>query len=131
MVQILEETLAATKTPIRALVISNPHNPLGRCYSHETLLGIAEFCSNNKIHLISDEVFGLSVFSSRDLQGAPDFTSVLALDKKVIPEDLVHVVWSVSKDLALSGSRLVCPMDVHQCVLTRLGHSRHEERNTS
>lgn len=112
MVQILEETLAATKTPVRALIISNPHNPLGRCYSRETLLKIAGFCSNNKIHLISDEVFALSVFSSKDLPDATNFTSVLALDQKIIPQDSVHVVWSVSKDLGLGGARLVCSLYV-------------------
>lgn len=90
-------------------MLCNPHNPLGRCYSKKMLEDCAKFCQSRGIHLISDEVFALSSFKSPDLPDVPDFTSVLSLDPKSLGCDpeRIHVIWSMSKDLAASGIRLV------------------------
>ncbi|KZL67726.1 1-aminocyclopropane-1-carboxylate synthase (ACC synthase) [Colletotrichum tofieldiae] len=90
---------------IRAVMIVNPNNPLGRCYPRETLVRIMRFCEKHKIHLVSDEVYGLSVFSSSG--SLPTFTSVLAIDPEgIIDPDLVHVEYGLAKDFAASGMRL-------------------------
>ncbi|TEA19231.1 1-aminocyclopropane-1-carboxylate synthase-like protein 1 [Colletotrichum sidae] len=90
---------------IRALIIVNPHNPLGRCYPRPTLLAIMRFCSKHEIHLISDEVYALSVFNSTD--ALPGFTSLLSIDPAaIIDPDLVHVEYGLAKDYAGSGLRL-------------------------
>ena len=93
-------------------MLCNPHNPLGRCYSKGILEDCARFCQSRAIHLISDEVFALSGFKSPDLPDAPQFTSLLSLDLTSLGCDpeRVHVVWSMSKDLAASGVRLVGPI---------------------
>ncbi|KAH8100415.1 pyridoxal phosphate-dependent transferase [Cristinia sonorae] len=54
------QLLAAGKPP-RALLLSNPLNPLGRCYSKSALTKAAEFCEKHDLLLISDEVFALSM----------------------------------------------------------------------
>ncbi|GJC93005.1 1-aminocyclopropane-1-carboxylate synthase [Colletotrichum higginsianum] len=98
---------------IRAVMIVNPNNPLGRCYPRETLVGIMRFCQRHRIHLISDEIYGLSVFSSSSSSSSssseplPAFTSVLSIDPEgVVDPDLVHVEYGLAKDFAAPGMRL-------------------------
>ncbi|KAL0943268.1 1-aminocyclopropane-1-carboxylate synthase [Colletotrichum truncatum] len=88
---------------VRAVMIVNPNNPLGRCYPRETLVRIMQFCGKHGLHLISDEVYGLSVFS----ESLPGFTSVLSIDPEgIIDADLVHAEYGLAKDFAASGLRL-------------------------
>ncbi|KAE9579444.1 1-aminocyclopropane-1-carboxylate synthase-like protein 1 [Colletotrichum fructicola] len=89
---------------VRAVMIVNPNNPLGRCYPRETLVEIMKFCGRHRIHLISDEIYGLSVFSD-DLT---TFTSVLSItpEEGMIDPDLVHVEYGLAKDFAAPGLRL-------------------------
>ncbi|KAF7591387.1 hypothetical protein BBP40_001613 [Aspergillus hancockii] len=63
---------------IRAVLIVNPHNPVGRCYPAETLKEIIRFCNRHQLHLISDEVYASCIFDSGD-PGAVPFTSVLSV----------------------------------------------------
>lgn len=77
-----------------------------------------EFCAKNDLHLIVDEVYGMSTYclstdTNEDAEGtrAPEspsgFTSVLALDtSKYIPPTHLHVLYGFSKDLACGGLRL-------------------------
>jgi 1-aminocyclopropane-1-carboxylate synthase len=41
---------------IKALLLCNPHNPLGRCYSKEVLEAYLKLCGKYNIHLIRYEV---------------------------------------------------------------------------
>lgn len=112
LIDALEAALQATVSTqqrVRALVLSNPHNPLGRCYSADALKLCIRFCEKHDIHLISDEVFALSEFDSPDLPDAPGFTSILSLDPASLGADpnRIHLIWSLSKDFAASGIRLV------------------------
>ena len=40
----------------RVLILCNPHNPAGVCWSRETLVRLAEFCQQHHILVISDEI---------------------------------------------------------------------------
>jgi cystathionine beta-lyase len=40
----------------KALILCNPHNPGGRVWTREELIGIAEICYDNNILVISDEI---------------------------------------------------------------------------
>lgn len=54
-------------------------------------------CQKHKIHLISDEVYALSIFDSGDSNALP-FTSVLAIDSTdLIRPDYLHVLYGMSK----------------------------------
>lgn len=96
--------------PIRALMLCHPHNPLGRCYPRETLIALLRLCAKYSVHLISDEIYALTVWENTiDTSGpAPvPFESVLSIDlPSVIDPSLVHVLWGVSKDFGANGLRL-------------------------
>lgn len=40
----------------KLLILSNPHNPAGLCWSKETLQRLAHFCYTHKILVVSDEI---------------------------------------------------------------------------
>ncbi len=109
LIPALEHAIANSTHPIKGLMLANPHNPLGQCYPRAVLEQCLRFCQEQKIHFISDEVFGLSVFSSPDLPNPVPFTSVMSLDTDKTGCELsrVHVIWSMSKDFGSSGLRLV------------------------
>ncbi|KAG9941940.1 PLP-dependent transferase, partial [Aureobasidium melanogenum] len=41
---------------IKALLLCNPHNPLGRCYPLETIKAVMQLCKKYSLHLFADEV---------------------------------------------------------------------------
>ncbi|KAF9412043.1 hypothetical protein BGZ94_001163, partial [Podila epigama] len=102
---------------VRALCLSNPHNPLGRCYSREILIEFLRFASRNQIHVLFDEIYALSIFDDR-LEGQakeeqPDhtpFISVLSIPnlEKYCDKELIHVAYGMSKDFCLNGFRCGC-----------------------
>ncbi|KAB8225979.1 pyridoxal phosphate-dependent transferase [Aspergillus novoparasiticus] len=106
----LEESYEKAPCPIRALVLANPHNPLGRPYSRSILEQCTAFCQRRNIHLVSDEVFALSSFASPDFTNPEPFVSCLSINPSRAGCDpqRIHVVWSMSKDLSASGVRLGC-----------------------
>jgi 1-aminocyclopropane-1-carboxylate synthase len=60
-------------------------------------MALMRFCEQKQIHLVSDEVYALSVFKvqGRDTQG---FTSSLSIDPRgLIRTDRVHVLYGLSK----------------------------------
>ncbi len=51
------EAMEETVTPeTRLFLLCNPHNPLGRCWSMEELLRVADFCERHDLILCSDEI---------------------------------------------------------------------------
>ncbi|KAI0909023.1 PLP-dependent transferase [Ustulina deusta] len=102
------EAAKARGRNIRALIICNPHNPLGHCYPRETLVGLLQLCARKGIHLISDEIYALSVYDRGDRQ--PEvFTSVRSIDfSGIIDPKQVHVLYGMSKDFSAAGMRLGC-----------------------
>jgi aspartate/methionine/tyrosine aminotransferase len=125
MIPTLEKGLRESPVPIKAIVITNPHNPLGRCYSKENLVSLIQFCHRNNLHLISDEVFALSEHGCSDLRKPRKFTSALAIDVVALGCDpaKIHVIWSVSKDLGATGARLVRHSQITQHI-SRLTNSK-------
>ena len=100
IVRRLQVTLArsvAGGCVIRALLIVNPNNPLGRCYPPATLKILMHFCETNGLHFISDEVYALSVYETREAGSRP-FCSVLSMDTAgLIAADRLHVLYGMSK----------------------------------
>ncbi|KAF4633870.1 hypothetical protein G7Y89_g4250 [Cudoniella acicularis] len=103
--------------PVKALLLCNPTNPTGECHSLELLQALLDFCEQEEIHFISDEVYALSVHggSSSPLTppGTPQLpnhspqatTFVSALSLNTASPNL-HVIYSLSKDFGCNGIRL-------------------------
>lgn len=96
-VSIYESALVAAQSAgksIKAILICNPHNPLGRTYPASTLRALLDLASRFNVHLISDEIYALSMFpvAGREFE---KFTSVLGLETN--RPDLVHVLYGMSK----------------------------------
>lgn len=94
---------------VAGLILANPHNPLGRCYSKDTIIRLMKLCEEYKVNFISDEIYALSTFTNTvdsDVEICP-FTSALSIDTTgVIDPALVHAVWGISKDFGANGLRL-------------------------
>lgn len=94
---------------VRALLVCNPCNPVGRSYSHTTLVEIARFCGRYQMHLLADEIYALSTFESPDNAEMDRFSSVLSIPDE--PErgvfgSNIHAMYGASKDWACGGLRL-------------------------
>jgi len=100
---------ARTGKTVKAVIFCNPHNPLGRCYPLDTIEGLMRLCQARQMHLISDEIYGLSVWENRIDRNVPftQFESLLSRNAtNLIEPGLVHVLWGMSKDFGANGLRV-------------------------
>ncbi|KAJ4215827.1 hypothetical protein NW759_009687 [Fusarium solani] len=111
-IKVYEKALADAQAQgirVKALLLCNPHNPLGRCYPRQVIEAYMKFCQKHSLHLISDEIYALSVWRNPEFPDAPEFTSVLAINPDgIIDRNLIHVFWGMSKDFGSNGIRLGC-----------------------
>lgn len=93
----------AAKMKVRGVLLTNPSNPLGTAVARTVLEDILDFAARKDIHLISDEIYSGSVFSS-----SPEFVSVAEVveARSYRNCERVHIVYSLSKDLGLPGFRV-------------------------
>ena len=49
---------AALAAGARAVLVSNPHNPLGLVHTHDALEQLAEVAARHEVHVVSDEIHG-------------------------------------------------------------------------
>ncbi|PNS20622.1 hypothetical protein CAC42_349 [Sphaceloma murrayae] len=95
---------SAKGASIKALMLCNPHNPLGRCYSKEALQAYLTLCNRHQIHLVSDEIYALGIWNNQEDPQATPFTSILSFDLDgLIDPSLVHALWGMSKDFGANG----------------------------
>ncbi|KAG0457090.1 hypothetical protein HPP92_022247 [Vanilla planifolia] len=98
---------------VRAVLFSNPSNPVGNLMHRETLYDLLDFVTEKNLHLISDEVFAGSV------HGTEDFVSIAQLlDTQDFDKRRVHIVYGLSKDLSLPGLRVGVIYSYNEDVLT-------------
>lgn len=111
---------------VRFALVTSPDNPTGYVYSREELEGMIAWARERGLHMVFDEVYAMSVHDS-------DVTFVSALDVADGAED-VHVVWSASKDLCVSGARFGAVISKNallmQCVCSNLAYFSSVSRVT-
>uniref|UniRef100_A0A7N1A3A7 1-aminocyclopropane-1-carboxylate synthase n=1 Tax=Kalanchoe fedtschenkoi TaxID=63787 RepID=A0A7N1A3A7_KALFE len=95
----------AQGTNVKGLILTNPSNPLGTLLDRQTLKDILKFVNDKNIHLVCDEIYAATAFS------AAGFLSVANIVEDMEPAadinlDLIHIVYSFSKDLGLPGFRI-------------------------
>lgn len=90
---------------VKGILIVNPSNPLGTSMTRNELNLIISFAMAKQVHIVSDEIFSGTVFDS------PNFISIAEalVDRQLENTDMwsrIHIVYSLSKDLGLSGFRV-------------------------
>ncbi|KAK5322099.1 hypothetical protein LTR70_003946 [Exophiala xenobiotica] len=114
-----ERTIESCKSmnqKVAGLMLCNPHNPLGRCYSREYIIELMKLCQKHQIHLVSDEIYALSVFRQSDPtdDSVIPFTSLASIPTDgLIDPALTHVLYGLSKDFGANGLRLGCIASQH------------------
>lgn len=81
----------------KVLVINNPNNPTGAVYEEEELLQISKLAADNDLIVISDEVYGTTVFDSKE---HISIASLSGMKERSV------VVDGFSKTLSMAGYRL-------------------------
>ena len=92
----LDAALEASERPVKALLFTHPDNPLGRVASADELDARLDWGRRRGVHVVFDEVYGLSTFG--------DAPFVSAASRPGWGEH-AHVVWAFSKDFGASGLR--------------------------
>ncbi|MED6159679.1 acetyl-coenzyme A synthetase 2 [Stylosanthes scabra] len=86
---------------VKGLIITNPSNPLGTTLDKETLKSLVSFINEKNIHLVCDEIYAATVFST------PKFVSVSEVMQEMeCNKELIHIIYSLSKDMGLPGFRV-------------------------
>lgn len=92
----LEACFEQRKPPL--LLLCNPHNPTGRCWTRDELTQLMTLCSRYGVTVISDEIWADLLLPGET------FTSVLHLDESW--QDHVISATSASKSFGLSSLRI-------------------------
>ncbi len=93
------ENLTASLTPkTKAIILNSPNNPTGTIYSKEELTLIADFCRENDIFIISDEIYEPLIY------GEEKHYSIATLSEETYNRTLV--INALSKAYAMTGWRL-------------------------
>lgn len=86
---------------VRAVLVSNPSNPVGNPLNRDTLYDLLDFAATKNIHVISDEVYAGSI------RGNEEFVSIAeVLQTQDFDRSRVHMIYGLSKDLSLPGFRV-------------------------
>lgn len=87
---------------VKGLLITNPSNPLGTFLDKDTLKDLVSFINEKNIHLVCDEIYAGTVTSG------DEFVSIAEVIKEepTCNLDLIHIVYSLSKDMGFPGFRV-------------------------
>ncbi|KAF9662435.1 hypothetical protein SADUNF_Sadunf18G0053000 [Salix dunnii] len=92
----------AMNIKVRGVLITNPSNPLGATIQRSVLEEILDFAKRNNIHVVSDEIYSGSTFSSSEFVSIAEILEARGYKDS----ERVHIVYSLSKDLGLPGFRV-------------------------
>jgi 1-aminocyclopropane-1-carboxylate synthase len=120
----LEKALISARdkgTNVRVVILCNPHNPLGQCYTRDAIIAYGKFCEKHDLHLVSDEIYAFSVFSSDDVPNPEPFVSALSINwaDHGVEADRVHVLYGMSKDFNANGFRIGVLISQHNSSLIK------------
>ncbi|XP_031124950.1 1-aminocyclopropane-1-carboxylate synthase-like [Ipomoea triloba] len=88
---------------VKGVLLNNPSNPLGTVLDRDTLRDILRFINDKNIHIVCDEIYASTVFSQ------PEFVSIAEIIQEAGDNNnrnLVHIVYSLSKDMGFPGFRV-------------------------
>ncbi|CAN8104199.1 unnamed protein product [Discula destructiva] len=91
-----EELKKAVTPRTKMMVINTPHNPVGKVFSREELIEIADICLKNQIIILSDEVYDRLFYVP--------FTRMATLSPEI--ENITITVGSAGKNFYATGWRV-------------------------
>lgn len=117
-VEILEK--AHRKAPLKGVLFASPSNPTGASILPDDLKKIVEFCHNNNITVIADEIYHRLNFSSPDVTALSYGDDIIVINSfskyycmtgwrigwMVLPENSVRAVERISQNLYISAPEL-------------------------
>jgi 1-aminocyclopropane-1-carboxylate synthase len=103
--QVYDEAVNANHPP-RILIICQPNNPTGTVYSNETMHTMIQWALDKDLHVVSDEIYAMSVFPGYETTSAATVMYELNPDQDQYLGDYVHIVAGLSKDWGMSGFRV-------------------------
>ena len=117
-----------TNKRIKAVLITNPHNPLGITYEREEVEAVMAWAAERGLHVIVDEIYINSIFdpmplpqyssseateAAADITPSPHYSALHYLSTPTaastttpLPLSHLHVLHGLSKDFGLSGYRV-------------------------
>jgi len=104
----------------KMVIISNPHNPVGRVWSHEELNKLADICLQNNILMLSDEIHCDLVLPGFS------YTPLASLSEKIAENTITCIAPSKTFNLAgLSTSSVIISNPVLRKSFTRIVDNLH------
>jgi aspartate/methionine/tyrosine aminotransferase len=105
------EELEAQGKRFRLLVLTSPDNPTGGIYPTKKLETIADWCIRHQIHLVVNEIYGLSLIHTDHPDLKSDYQTDIPFSSfaQIIQarrSDYLHLWYAMSKDLGASGFRV-------------------------
>jgi 1-aminocyclopropane-1-carboxylate synthase len=112
--QLLDKTWNELKNQgkvFKILLLTSPDNPTGSRYTEEQLRVLADWCIDHEVHLIVNEIYGLSLIDIQDEELKTDYSATrnYCSFAKIIHEkknDFLHLWYAFSKDFSMSGLRV-------------------------
>ena len=93
----LDVAIERADHPISAVLLTNPANPTGQLLPPDTLATVSEWARSRGLHLVVNELYGLTTFNPERFRSAADILDA--------PSDDTHLIWGFSKDFSASGLR--------------------------
>lgn len=110
MLQKVKNDLDDVRKCFKILLITSPDNPTGAVYSKKELKNLANWCIKNQVHMVVNEIYGLSLIDTRQKAIKKDYSKhtkfksfARIMRKKNSP--YLHLWYAFSKDFAMSGLR--------------------------
>jgi aspartate/methionine/tyrosine aminotransferase len=109
--EVAKKKIAASGSRFRMLILTSPDNPTGGIYSESQLETIADWCEANEVHLIVNEIYGLSRIDLSHTEIQEDYSEPVnfvsfgrIMARRKSP--YLHLWYAFSKDLGISGFRI-------------------------
>jgi 1-aminocyclopropane-1-carboxylate synthase len=111
---------------LSALILTQPDNPMGHVYTKNELEEATNWCIQNKVHLIVNEIYALSQFDHRIIPGTnhwpnQSFHSFVPFINR-FQSDFLHLWYSLSKDFCSSGYRVGFIYSANQALIEAYSH---------
>jgi aspartate/methionine/tyrosine aminotransferase len=95
----------------KMLILTHPDNPTGGIYRTEQLEKIANWCISKDIHLVVNEIYGLSLINIQHLELINDYPQPIEFQSfaqimEVKKSPYLHYWYAMSKDFGISGFRV-------------------------